>query len=1273
MREKKKHSIKALITSVLLCVAMLAQSALPIFAAPIGTWTPNGYTQGDDGVYTSGNRGESTIDYDGSLDGLNTVRGTFLYNDDPTDAGGAYMGFQFWFNDTQFFIVRMYLNLGQYYTTNKPFFRAQKLTSGGYVLIDESPRLDRSAGFEKDTWIDFSVTLEDNLLVVTANGETMIEAVGFGEANIKRINVISSGEKVMVKDLKLSHKSIKLDDLFVDANWKEENVDGESVWTTSSDSAAIWYNGKDISSYNTIEADVCYQIPKRGDGGINLQVNHSGKAGTYIFNLAPNRDPLNPVARVFGTNTTNVTPLARREVSKGFGKTGLGDYVHMKLVLTDEVILCYINGVLAYKAQDPEEGRVWTRAGVNTFMCGASVKNIKLSKTSVNIAELGFIDLEFTEKSSIDAFTVSGGTLSHADGKLVATLGGNSMTLTSALIEEVPGAKYSMYMSLRNTFLVRMKNSSAADKVKLSFRTSESGDTWLSKTFDIKAKSEFETYYFNVSDLNPTGYLRAFSLEFVGGKGGSVEIDAITFEREDPIYDYLGKIHSCIAYPGTKDVKVIGTVNGDLDGKKVTIWQSSPQNYTDSLTWSGLVKLAEAEVKDGRFDTTFPLYKANSSQTQLSSYFIAEIDGKKVDEHFVIENYYDFNDDPDRFTIDIKKEVSVLDYGAKGDGFTDDTAAFQKAIDAVKAAGGGRVRVPGDESEYGKRYIITHIELCNNLEFVIEEGAVLWQSQREEELNKTVPVHQRGYDTVTYGHGVDIDGLVWCTGYSTVNLPLILINSCENVRITGGGTIRMNDAGGEMDDPRYFVGDIGLAVGQENRVQQIPLCTYNSKHVDITNLTLMRSNGWHCYMSFNNDVYVANIAEKEAVSVTADGFTITSCKNLTIDRCFTYTSDDAVGICTAYEDKRGQFYRPTKPGENNATENIVIRHSYLFGGFGISWMPWGAEAENLYLQETRNISIFDCSLGGGKSSGTWPDDPFYGWSSYYSYTQTEDNNYCPIKDVLFRDNEYLAGIDLTLNGIVLKATNFIMLGNSNGLIYCSKQFLNGDFDKLVHKGEGFKDETDFVTGLSYWSNNGNVGYELIGTKESTTVDTKKPITQNNYAGYIIGSGELYQGLCLNRGKYKLTIDTKTLSKGAKIFVRDAVSGEIIAEKTVSASDDLAQSTLYFENKTKPMVLHLGISLDGATDDKILIDNASVEKYSGEIPTDPPVTPDIPDTPDTTDAPDTPTTPDTTDTPNTPETPDTPKTMIPYIIIGAVILAAAAVVGVIVIKKKHKTR
>jgi len=63
-------------------------------------------------------------------------------------------------------------------------------------------------------------------------------------------------------------------------------------------------------------------------------------------------------------------------------------------------------------------------------------------------------------------------------------------------------------------------------------------------------------------------------------------------------------------------------------------------------------------------------------------------------------------------------ELNVTDYGAVGDGKTDNTAAFQKALDAACKAGGGRVRVPA-----GMFLIQKHLSISYNTSLVGEWDA----------------------------------------------------------------------------------------------------------------------------------------------------------------------------------------------------------------------------------------------------------------------------------------------------------------------------------------------------------------------------------------------------------------------------------------------------------------------------------------------------------------------------------------------------------------------
>lgn len=60
-------------------------------------------------------------------------------------------------------------------------------------------------------------------------------------------------------------------------------------------------------------------------------------------------------------------------------------------------------------------------------------------------------------------------------------------------------------------------------------------------------------------------------------------------------------------------------------------------------------------------------------------------------------------------------ELNVMDFGAIADGKTDNTAAFQKALDAAYKAGGGKVKVPG-----GTYLIAKHLGISYNTSLVGE-------------------------------------------------------------------------------------------------------------------------------------------------------------------------------------------------------------------------------------------------------------------------------------------------------------------------------------------------------------------------------------------------------------------------------------------------------------------------------------------------------------------------------------------------------------------------
>ena len=229
--------------------------------------------------------------------------------------------------------------------------------------------------------------------------------------------------------------------------------------------------------------------------------------------------------------------------------------------------------------------------------------------------------------------------------------------------------------------------------------------------------------------------------------------------------------------------------------------------------------------------------------------------------------------------------VSVLSFGAIGNGLANDRPAIQSAIDAQAASGGGTVQIPyrpscSNGNGVCNTFLSGNLVLKNGVTLQIDANATLEQSGYAGQGGG-----RNDYTYLPVLSKYPATGLQWDLS-AFVNTPLVYATNASNVAITGGGTIQMRPGGSTEPylAPIGFVRVDGFAVGNLHIL---------GAHV--YNIVIIRGNNGTIS---GNEIVTANEGE-------TDGINLTNSQHVTVSDNTILNGDDGIYVVASYNDPRG--------------------------------------------------------------------------------------------------------------------------------------------------------------------------------------------------------------------------------------------------------------------------------------------------------------------------------------------------------------------------------
>ncbi|XP_077218988.1 pectin lyase-like superfamily protein [Tasmannia lanceolata] len=273
--------------------------------------------------------------------------------------------------------------------------------------------------------------------------------------------------------------------------------------------------------------------------------------------------------------------------------------------------------------------------------------------------------------------------------------------------------------------------------------------------------------------------------------------------------------------------------------------------------------------------------------------------------------------------------VSILEFGAVGDGKTLNTVAFQNAIFYLKSfadKGGAQLYVPPG------KWLTGSFNLTSHLTLFLERDAVILGSQESSQWPVAEPLP-------SYGRGIELPGGRHRSLINGYNLKDVVITG-DNGTINGQGAVWWE-----------WFNSHSLNYSRPHLVE-----LQSSTDVVISNLTLLNSPAWNIHPVYCSNVHIQNVTvHAPSDSPYTNGIVPDSCSDLCIEDCCVSVGHDAISLKSGWDEYGTAYGRPTL--------NVQISRVNLQTSLG-SALAFGSEMSGgISNIDVDHLHIHDSSIG----------------------------------------------------------------------------------------------------------------------------------------------------------------------------------------------------------------------------------------------------------------------------------------------------------------------